>query len=145
VSTVVATNAKRTTNGDVIKIGRTDVVIQGNNEGPVIFDKSDKTSEGKDIGSTSKTSDPNYSMPRWCPSGLTRFQKRKLQRLQAKENREKEVEKTFNNTHLLFPPSQKIWRPNATETNINEQVAIKNQNTNTIVHVPVETVGRPTQ
>ena len=63
VSTVVATNAKRTTNGDVIKIGTTDVVIQGNNEGLMSFDKSAKTSEGKDIGSTSKTSDPNYSMP----------------------------------------------------------------------------------
>jgi hypothetical protein len=44
----VPTNAKRTSNGDIIKIGTTYVVvIQGNNEGTMIFEKSTKTNEGK--------------------------------------------------------------------------------------------------
>jgi hypothetical protein len=41
-------NAKRTTNGDIIKIGTTDVVIQGNNEGTMIFGKSAKTDMERD-------------------------------------------------------------------------------------------------
>jgi hypothetical protein len=55
----VPTNAKRTSNGDIIKIGTTYVVIQGNNEGPMIFEKSTKTNEGKDNGATSNTSTQN--------------------------------------------------------------------------------------
>jgi hypothetical protein len=64
--------------GDIIKIGTTDVVIQGNNKGPIIFEKSTKTNEEKDTGATGKAVNPKYSMPRWCPSGLTRSQKHKL-------------------------------------------------------------------
>jgi hypothetical protein len=41
-----------------------------------------------------------YFLPRWCPPGLTRTQRRKLQRLRFQEKREKELEKqrdeTFN-------------------------------------------------
>jgi hypothetical protein len=50
-----------------------------------------------------KTTDPKYFRPRWCPSRLTRSQKRKLQCLRAKENQEKEAEKIFNDTHLQYP------------------------------------------
>jgi hypothetical protein len=32
----------------------------------------------KEGTTVNKTGDPKYSMPRWCPSGLTRSQKRKL-------------------------------------------------------------------
>jgi hypothetical protein len=45
VSTIEATNAKGTTNKDVIKIGTTDIIIQGNNEGPMIFGESVKKGE----------------------------------------------------------------------------------------------------
>jgi hypothetical protein len=41
------------TSGDIIKIGTIDVV-QGNNEGPMMFGKSTKTNEEKDTGETSK-------------------------------------------------------------------------------------------
>jgi hypothetical protein len=82
----------------MIKIGITDVVIQENNEGPMIFGESANTTIKEDTTAI-KIADPKYSMPRWCPSGLTRFQKRKLQRLKAKENQEKEAEKIFNDTH----------------------------------------------
>jgi hypothetical protein len=86
------------TKRDIIKIGIGDVVIQRNNEGPMIFGKSASTSKEGDTTAI-KTADPKYSMPRWCPSGLTRSQKRKLQCLRAKESKEKEVEKIFNDTH----------------------------------------------
>jgi hypothetical protein len=68
------------TKRDIIKIGTTDVVIQGNNEGLMIFGKSASTSEEGDTTEFNKIADPKYSMPRWCPSGLTQSQKRKLQR-----------------------------------------------------------------
>jgi hypothetical protein len=101
---------------DIIKISTTDVVIQGNNEGPMIFGKSVDIGEEEDM-SASKIADPKYFMPRWCPFGLTRSQKRKLQRLRAKESKEKEAEKIFNDTHLQYPPPQKRWRPKAIEAN----------------------------
>jgi hypothetical protein len=75
---------------DIIKIGTTDVIIQENNEGPMIFGESANTTKKEDTAAI-KIADPKYYMPRWCPSGLTRSQKRKLQRLRAKENQEKEV------------------------------------------------------
>lgn len=91
----------------------------------MIFGKLVKTNEKKDIGATSKMSDPKYFMPLWCPSALTRSQKHKLQRLRVRENREKEAEKIFNDTHPQFMPPQKRWRPKAVEINTNEQEAIK--------------------
>jgi hypothetical protein len=60
---------QRTTKKDIIKIGTTDVVIEGDNKGPMIFGESANTTE-KDTA-TIKTADPKYSMPRWCPAGLT--------------------------------------------------------------------------
>ena len=72
-----------------------------------MFGKSAKTNEEKDIEATRKMSDPKYSMPQWCPWGLTRSQKRKMQRLRAKQNREKEADKIFNDTYPLFLPPQK--------------------------------------
>jgi hypothetical protein len=78
---------QRTTKKDIIKIGTADDVIQGDNKGPMIFGESANTTE-KDT-TTIKTADPKYSMPRWCPAGLTRSQKRKLQRLRAKESQDR--------------------------------------------------------
>jgi hypothetical protein len=69
-------------------------------------------------------------MPRWCPSGLTRSQKQKLERLRVKENQEKEAEKIFNDTHPQYPPTQKRWRPKAVEEN---QTATKTENKTTTV------------
>jgi hypothetical protein len=64
----------------------------------MIFGESANTSKREDTTDV-KTADPKYSMLRWCPSGLTRSQKQKLQRLRVKENQEKEAEKIFNDTH----------------------------------------------
>jgi hypothetical protein len=96
----------------VIKVGTIDVVINANNEGPTNFGESTKGKEvsmGSNNKVDNKVLDPKYSMPRWCPSGLTRSQKRKLQRLRAKENKEKEVERVFNKTHLEYLWKQ--WKP----------------------------------
>jgi hypothetical protein len=115
---------ERETKKDVIKIGTADVVIQEDNKGPMIFGESANTTKKEDTAII-KTADPKYSMPRWCPARLTRSQKRKLQRLRAKESQEKEAEKTFNDTHPLYPPPQKKWRPKAVEE---KQTTTKIQN-----------------
>ena len=62
--------------------------------------------------SSSKSAADKYHQPRWCPSGLTHTQKRKLQRLRNKEKKEQEEEKIrdegFNRYRLMFPQS-KVW------------------------------------
>jgi hypothetical protein len=123
---------ERTIKKDIIKIGTTDVIIQEDNEGPMIFGESANTTKKEDT-TTIKTADPKYSMPRWCPAGLTQSQKRKLQRLRAKENQEKEAEKIFNDTHPQYPPPQKKWRPKAIEE---KRTATKIGNKTTLVQHP---------
>jgi hypothetical protein len=97
---------ERTTKKDIMKIGSADVVIQEDNKGSMIFGESANTTKKEDTA-TIKTADPKYSMPRWCPARLTLSQKRKLQRLRAKESQEKEEEKIFNDTNPQYPPPQK--------------------------------------
>jgi hypothetical protein len=60
----IPTATKRMTKRDIIKIGTTDVNIQGNNEEPMFFGKSASTSKEGDTTAI-KTADPKYSMPRW--------------------------------------------------------------------------------
>jgi hypothetical protein len=98
----------------------------------MIFGESANTTKKEDTA-TIKIADPKYSMPRWCPAGLTRSQKRKLQRLRAKESQEKEAEKIFNDTHPQYPPPQKKWRPKAVEK---KQTATKIENQTTLVQHP---------
>jgi hypothetical protein len=90
----------------------------------MIFGKSTNTSKEGDTTAI-KTAEPKYSMPRWCPSGLTRSQNRKLQRFRAKESKEKKVEKIFNDTHLQYPSPQKSCRPKTVEIN---QTTTKTEN-----------------
>jgi hypothetical protein len=98
----------------------------------MIFGESANTTKKEDT-TTIKIVDPKYSMPRWCPAGSTRSQKRKLQRLRAKENQEKEVEKIFNDTHPQYPPPQKKWRPKVVEE---KQTTTKIENKTTLVQYP---------
>jgi hypothetical protein len=53
---------ERTTKKDVIKIGTADVIIQEDNEGPMIFGESANTTKKEDT-TTIKTADLKYSMP----------------------------------------------------------------------------------
>jgi hypothetical protein len=109
------------------------------NEGPMIFGESANTNK-KEGTTVNKTADPKYSMPRWYPSGLTRSQKRKLQRLREKENQEKEAEKIFNDTHPQYPPPQKRWRPKAVEKN---QTTTKVENKTTTVQLSAGMIDSP--
>ena len=65
-----------------------------------------------EVGSSKSTAD-KYHQPRWCPSGLTHTQKRKLQCLRNKEKKEREEEKLrdedFNRYRLIFPQG-KVWK-----------------------------------
>ena len=98
----------------------------------MIFGESTNTTKKEDTIAI-KTIDPKYSMHRWCPAGLTRSQKRKLQRLRAKESQEKETKKIFNDTHQQYPPPQKKWIPKAVEE---KQTATKIENETTLVQHP---------
>jgi hypothetical protein len=95
----------------------------------MIFGKSANTNKKEDT-TVNKTADSKYRMPRWCPSRLTRSQKKKLQHLRAKENQEKEAEKIFNDTHPQYPPPQKRWRQKIVEKN---QTTTKTENKTTTV------------
>jgi hypothetical protein len=58
-------------------------------------------------------SNSKYFLPRWSPPGLTRTQRRKLQRLGFQEKREKELEKLRDeafNQYRLMVPQEKEWR-----------------------------------
>jgi hypothetical protein len=57
-----ATASNSTIKGDIIKIGTTYVVVQHNNEGPMIFGESANTNK-KEGTTVNKTADPKYSMP----------------------------------------------------------------------------------
>jgi hypothetical protein len=71
---------------------------------------------------------------------LTRSQKRKLQRLRAKESQEKEAEKIFNDTHPQYPPPQKKWRPKVVEE---KQTATKIENKTILVQHPASMADSP--
>jgi hypothetical protein len=51
--------------------------------------------------------DSKYLQPRWCPSGLSHTQKRRLQRMRKRESMEQQVE-----VEPIKPVAmKKVWRP----------------------------------
>jgi hypothetical protein len=89
---------EKTTTDDVIKIDTSQVKLGGDFNRPIIIeDQVDTIMEGvtsdREEEKANKVVDSKYLQPRWCPPGLTRTQKWKLQRLQFVEMREKEREK----------------------------------------------------
>ena len=48
-----------------------------------------------------------YLQPRWCPSGLSHTQKRRLQRLHKQESMEQQVEVEATKLAVV----KKVWRP----------------------------------
>jgi hypothetical protein len=90
---------ERTTSKDIIQIGSMYVHIGEDGKRPIVLNNkivtstpgvfaADSDHEDNRSGSNSK-----YFLPRWCPPGLTRTQRRKLQHLRFLEKREKELEK----------------------------------------------------
>ena len=51
--------------------------------------------------------DSKYLQPRWCPSGLSHNQKRRLQRMRKKEAIEQQVEAVPKMSAI----TKKVWRP----------------------------------
>ena len=51
--------------------------------------------------------DSMYLRPRWCPSGLSHTQKRRLQRLHKQESMEQQVEVEATKLAVV----KKVWRP----------------------------------
>ena len=107
----------------VVQIGEIKVVVQDKGKEPMVIDKSATSSTppvekpftaNNHEASGSKVAD-KYHQLHWCPEGLTHTQKRKLQRLRNKENREQEAEKArdeyFNKYRPMIPQGKKYGRP----------------------------------
>ena len=102
----------------VMQIGNIKVVVNEASTRPMVFGKSIHTSVQRPImaddhEASSCTTTSKYFQPRWCLSGLTRTQKRKLQCLRCQEKKGHEVEKLeagqFNQCRPIVPQS-KVWR-----------------------------------
>ena len=76
-------------------------------QGPMANDHEASTSKAK-------PRDPKYTQPKWCPPGLSKAQKRRLQRMRNHEKAEQEAEKRrdelFNKIQPMVPAKQ-VWRP----------------------------------
>ena len=83
----------------VLQIGNIKVVANEAGTRPMVLRKSVDASVQRPIvaddheASSGNTTTSKYSQPRWCPSGLTRTQKRKLQRLRCQEKKGQEAKK----------------------------------------------------
>ena len=103
----------------VVQIGEIKVPIKDTGKKPMDIDTSVDVPSQKPVmandheAGSSKSAADKYHQPRWCPSGLTHTQKRKLQRLRNKEKKEQEKEKKrdedFNRYRPMFPQS-KVWK-----------------------------------
>jgi len=102
----------------VVQIGNIKVDVNEAGTRPMVLGKSVDTSVQRPImaddhEASSCTTTSKYFQPRWCLSGLTRTQKRKLQCLRCQEKKGHEVEKLkagqFNKCRPIIPQS-KVWR-----------------------------------
>ena len=102
----------------VVQIGNIKVAVTKSGTGPMVLGKSVDTSVQRPImaddhEARSSTTTSKYFQPRWCPSGLTHTQKRKLQHLRCQEKKGHEVEKLkagqLNKCRFIIPQS-KVWR-----------------------------------
>jgi hypothetical protein len=88
---------ERTTSQDIIQIGSMGVPIGEDGKRPIVPNNKVVTSTpevaANNHEASGSSSNSKYFLPRWCPPGLTRTQRRKLQRLRFQEKREKELEK----------------------------------------------------
>jgi hypothetical protein len=87
---------KRITGQDIIQIGSMDVPIGEDGKRPIVPNNKVVTSTpevvaANDHEASGSSSNSKYFLPRWCPPGLTRTQRRKLQRLRFQEKRGKEL------------------------------------------------------
>jgi hypothetical protein len=98
---MLKSEVERTTIDDVIRIGTSQVKLGGEfDRSTIIDDQVDTIMEDVTIDrkgeKANKVVESKYLQPRWCPPGLTRTQKQKLQWLQLAKMREKEHEKRWD-------------------------------------------------
>jgi hypothetical protein len=108
---------ERTTGQDIIQIGSMGVPIGEDGKRPIVPNNKVVTSTpevaANNHEASGSSSNPKYFLPRWCPPGLTRTQRRKLQRLRFQDKREKELEKQRDealNQYRPMVPQGKEWR-----------------------------------
>jgi len=103
----------------VVQIGEIKVPIRDAGKEPMDIEKSIDVPSQRPVmandheASGSRGIADKYHQPRWCPSGLTHTQQRKLQRLRNKEKKEQEAEKMrdehFNKYRPMIPQG-KVWQ-----------------------------------
>ena len=103
-------------------IGNIKVVVNDAGTRPMVFGKSVNPSiqrpiMANDREASSSSSTSKYFQPRWCPPGLTRTQRRKLQRLRAqvKEQEFKRLRDRQFNHYRPMVPQGKVWRVKAVD------------------------------
>ena len=97
----------------VVEIGNIKVAVNEAGTRPMVLHKSVDISVQRPImvddheTSSGNTTTSKYFQSRWCPSGLTRTQKRKLQRLRCQKKKRQEAEKMkaaqFNKCRPIIP------------------------------------------
>ena len=98
---------------DVVQVGNIKAAVNEAGTRPMVLSKSVDTSIQRPIMAddheaiSNSTTISKYFQPRWCPSGLTRTQKRKLQRLRCQEKKGQKAEKLkagqFNKCRPIIP------------------------------------------
>ena len=105
-------DSKKIKANTVVQIGNIKVTVNDVGTRPMVFDKSvnpyvQRPIMDNDHEASSNTTTSRYFQPRWCPPGLTRTQRMKLQCLRAQEKKEKEIEKLrdkqFNQCSPIVP------------------------------------------
>ena len=94
-----------------------DLVTEPLNDKPILAIVPKATSNDHEAGSSqtevTRPRDPKYTQPKWCPPGITKTQKRKLQRARNREKAEKEAEQArdaeFNAERPMVP--NQVWVP----------------------------------
>ena len=106
-----------------MQISNIKVIVNDAGTRPMVFGKSvnppiQRPIMDNDHEDSSSNSISKYFQPRWCPPGLTRTQRRKLQRLRAQEKKDQEFkrlrDKQFNNYRPMVPQG-KVWRVKAVD------------------------------
>ena len=102
----------------MVQIGKIEVPIKDAGKEPMDIEKSVDVPIQRPVmandheAGSSKSAADKYHQPRWCPSGLTHTQKRKLQCLRNKEKeqeKEKMRDEDFNRYRPMFPQSH-VWK-----------------------------------
>ena len=90
------------------------------NDEPILAIVPKVTSNDHEAGSSqavaTKPRDPKYTQPKWCPPGITKTQRRKLQRARNREKVEEEAERVRDAKFNAEKPmvSAQVWVPKPT-------------------------------